>query len=257
MKVMRRIINIDEEKCDGCGLCAEACHEGAIQIIDGKAKLVRDDYCDGLGDCIGECPQDAISFEKRMAAPFDEEAVQQHLAGQKKAEAAPAGGGCLSDGCPGSAIRDLFEEGGGRMDVPAEAEPGLSELRNWPVQIHLVPPTAPYFDGADLLISADCAPFAVPDFHSRHLRGRVALVGCPKLDEVDRYRQKLAAIFANNDIRSIEVLRMQVPCCGGLTNLVEAALEDSGVAIPAGVTIVSPDGERVDRSLIVASTKTG
>jgi NAD-dependent dihydropyrimidine dehydrogenase PreA subunit len=247
---MRNIISIDEEKCDGCGLCADACHEGAIRIIDGKAKLVRDDYCDGLGDCLGECPQDAITIEERMADPFDEQAVEQHLAEQGADESAPAGGCPPGGGCPGSALRDLFEETGAE-ETPTESDAGPSQLRNWPVQIHLLPPNAPYFDAADLLISADCAPFAVPDFHSRYLQGRVALVGCPKLDDIERYRQKLAAIFANNDIRSIEVLRMEVPCCGGLTQVVQQALGDADAAIPAAVTTVSPQGEKIDRSLIV------
>lgn len=249
MKVMRKIITIDEEKCDGCGQCAEACHEGAIQMIDGKARLVRDDYCDGLGDCIGECPQGAITFEERMAEPFDEEAVEQHLAELESEEERER----LDCGCPGSAVREL----GAADKQPAEApvNSASSQLRNWPVQIHLVPPVAPYLDGADLLIAADCTPFAVPDFHQRYLRGRVALVGCPKLDEIERYRQKLAGIFANNDIRSIEVLRMEVPCCGGLPEVVRRALQDADAAIPASVTTLSPEGEKLDRSLIIAEDK--
>lgn len=242
MKVMRKIINIDEEKCNGCGQCVEACHEGAIQMIDGKAKLVRDDYCDGLGDCIGECPQDAITFEERMAEPFDEEAVEQHLAQDED--------DTLECGCPGSAVQDLDTADEEPTETPTSTGP--SQLRNWPVQIHLVPPTAEYLEGADLLIAADCTAFAVPDFHERYLRGRVALVGCPKLDEVERYRQKLADIFANNDVRSIEVLRMQVPCCGGLPEVVRRALEDSGAAIPASATTISAQGEKLDRSLIIA-----
>lgn len=246
MKVMRKIINIDEEKCNGCGQCVEACHEGAIQMIDGKAKLVRDDYCDGLGDCIGECPQDAITFEERMAEPFDEEAVEQQMAEEEIQD----DDNTLECGCPGTAVQEL--EGEDHESTEASASIGPSQLRNWPVQIHLVPPSAEYLEGADLLIAADCTAFAIPDFHERYLRGRVALVGCPKLDDIERYRQKLADIFANNDIRSLEVLRMQVPCCGGLPEVVRQALEDAGAAIPAGATTISSQGEKLDRSLIIA-----
>lgn len=251
MKVMRKIITIDEEKCDGCGLCADACHEGAIQMIDGKAKLVRDDYCDGLGDCIGECPQGAITIEERMAEPFDEDAVNQHLGGAKDEEC-----DTLDCGCPGTAVQSLGGEDEAPLESTADA-PAVSHLRNWPVQIHLVPPAAPYLDGADVLIASDCSPFAVPDFHDRFLRGRVALVGCPKLDDAERYIQKLADVFATNDIRSIEVLRMEVPCCAGLTHIVSSALQAAEAVVPAGVTTVSPDGAIVDRDVIAVRKQSG
>ena len=205
--MIRKIITIDKERCNGCGLCASACHEGAIGIVDGKAELLREDYCDGLGDCLPACPMNAISFEEREAPAYNEAAV---LAA-KKAKAAP---------------------------VAARVE---SRLTNFPVQIKLAPPKAPYFDGADLLIAADCTAFAYGNFHEDFIRGRVTLIGCPKLDSVD-YSRKLADIFGNNDIRSISVVRMQVPCCGGLPFAVRQALLASGKEIPVNVVTVSPQG---------------
>ena len=205
--MIRKIITIDKEQCNGCGLCASACHEGAIGIVDGKAELLREDYCDGLGDCLPACPMNAISFEEREAPAYNEAAV---LAA-KKAKVVP---------------------------VAARAE---SRLTNFPVQIKLAPPKAPYFDGADLLIAADCTAFAYGNFHEDFIRGRVTLIGCPKLDSVD-YSRKLADIFGNNDIRSITVVRMQVPCCGGLPFAVRQALLASGKEIPVNVVTVSPQG---------------
>lgn len=205
--MIRRIITIDEEKCNGCGLCADACHEGAIGMVDGKAKLLREDYCDGLGDCLPACPMNAISFEERDAPAYDEEAVRR-TKNQK--------------------IRD--------------AE---SQLTQWPVQIKLVPVNAPYFDGADLLIAADCTAYAYGNFHNDFIRNRITLIGCPKLDAVD-YTQKLTAIIANNDIRSITVVRMEVPCCGGIEYAAKQAIQASGKRLPWQVVTVSTDGKILD-----------
>lgn len=223
--MIRRIITIDEDKCNGCGLCAKACHEGAIGIIQGKARLLREDYCDGLGDCLPACPTGAITFEQREAPAYDEAAV---LAA-KQAKQAPQ-----PRGCPGSTCQSVVPEGA------AEAVPG--QLRNFPVQVKLVPPTAPWFDGADLLIAADCTAYACGSFHRDFMQGRVTLIGCPKLDSVD-YSQKLAQIFESNRIRSITVVRMQVPCCGGLPFAVNAALETCGREIPVQIVTLSPGGE--------------
>lgn len=246
---LRKIIKIDEDKCDGCGQCVTACHEGAIQLIDGKAKLVRDDYCDGLGDCVGECPQGAISFETREAAAYDEEAVKAHLAARQ--EAAPAA--CpsvqamltalgakdkLPCGCPSAQVREIEQ-----TQAPAETSETPSALRNWPTQLTLVPPNASYLQGADLLLSADCVPFAYGGFHTRLVPGKVVLQACPKLDDRDYYVEKLTAMFAGNDIKSITVARMEVPCCGGLVGIVQEALARSGKAIPARVVTLSVDGD--------------
>jgi len=205
--MIRRIIVIDEERCNGCGLCAGACHEGAIGIVDGKAKLLRDDYCDGLGDCLPACPMNAISFEEREALPYNEAAVQ---AAKREREQAVA-------------------------NVP-------SRLGNFPVQIKLLPPNAPFFDDADLLIAADCTAFAYGNFHERFMKGRVCMIGCPKLDGVD-YSEKLAQIFRNNPIRSITIVRMTVPCCGGLPYAVKAALEKAGKDIPLEIVTIHSNGE--------------
>ncbi len=204
--MLRKIIKIDEEACIGCGLCAKACHEGAIGMVDGKAKLLREDYCDGLGDCLPACPVDAISFEMREAPAYDAEAVRK----AQEAKNRPAG------------------------EVP-------SRLNQWPVQIKLVPVNAPYFGGADLLIAADCTAYAYGNFHDRFMRDKITIIGCPKLDMVN-YAEKLTAIFAENDIRSITVVRMQVPCCGGLPFAVRTALEASGKDIPLEIVIIDPNG---------------
>ena len=225
--MIRRIITIDEEKCNGCGLCADACHEGAIGIVDGKAKLLREDYCDGLGDCLPACPMNAISFEEREAPAYNEAAV---LAA-KKAKEAP-----LPCGCPGSACRSIKHDHE-RTDASAP-----NELTNFPVQIKLAPVNAPYFVGADLLIAADCTAYAYGNFYRDFIRGRVTLIACPKLDNID-YSEKLTDIFANNDIRSITLARMTVPCCGGLAHAVKTAIERSGRDIPLHTAIISPDGQ--------------
>ncbi len=229
--MIRKIIKIDEEKCNGCGLCAEACHEGAIDIVDGKAKLMRENYCDGLGDCLPACPVNAISFEEREAPAYDETAV---LAAKKAKEAKKSG--VLPCGCPGSQSRTIRHEASA---APTAAIPG--QLSQWPVQIKLVPVYAPYFDGADVLIAADCTAYAYGSFHNDFIRGRITLIGCPKLDEGD-YAEKLTAIFAGNDIKSVAVTRMEVPCCGGIENAVKRALNACGKDIPLRVVTISADG---------------
>ena len=230
--MVRRIIQIDKEKCNGCGLCAAACHEGAIGMVDGKAVLMRDDYCDGLGDCLPTCPTGAITFIEREAAAYDEAAVELN---KKKAEVK---GHATFSGCPGS--RAMQIERTAETKEMAEA-PVQSQLRQWPVQIKLVSVKAPYFEQADLLIAADCSAYAYGDFHQKFLKGKVVLVGCPKLDQVD-YSEKLTEIIKNNSIQSITVVRMEVPCCGGLEHAALRALEDSGKEIPCDVVTISVDG---------------
>ncbi len=227
--MIRKIICIDEDKCIGCGLCAHACQEGAIGMVDGKARLLREDYCDGLGNCLPACPTNAITFVEREAPAFDEAAVR---ASQQKA-ARPAQGGC-----PGQKIRQF------NTREPAEGSPSASQLRQWPCQLRLAPVSAPYFAGAELLIAADCTAFAYAAIHRDFMRGRITLIGCPKLDDAD-YADKLTEILRRNDIRSVSVLRMEVPCCGGLEHAARKALERSGKALPFDVTIVSIDGSAV------------
>lgn len=224
----RRIIEINEEKCIGCGLCAQACHEGAIGMVDGKAKLLRDDYCDGLGDCLPVCPTDAIQFVEREAAAYDEAAV---LANKEK----------KGQGCVGSMAKSIRRE----EVSPAATAPQQSQLRQWPVQIKLVPVKAPYFDGANLLIAADCAAYAYANFHQEFIRGKITVVGCPKLDGVD-YAEKLEEIIRSNDIKSVTVVRMEVPCCGGLERAAVTALQNSGRFIPWQVVTISVDGHIVE-----------
>ena len=228
--MIRRIITIDREKCNGCGLCADACHEGAIGMVDGKAALLRENYCDGLGDCLPACPTGAISFEEREAPAYDEAAV---LAAKKAKEAT------LPCGCPGTECRTV------EPAAPAVDAEVPSQLRNFPVQIKLAPVNAPYFDGADLLIAADCTAYAYGGFHNRFMRDRITMIGCPKLDAVD-YSEKLAQILTENDVKSITLTRMTVPCCGGLHHAVKTALEQSGKTIPLRVVIVSPDGQLME-----------
>jgi ferredoxin len=229
---VRKIIKIDEEKCDGCGLCVTACHEGALQVIDGKARLKSEIYCDGLGDCLSECPQDAITIEEREADAFDEKAVEVHLARQKSSKQAPAHPP-VEGGCPGTALRSFQQRA---APSPAgKGEGGPTQLSHWPVQLMLVPPGAPFLKGADLLICADCVPFAVPDFHARYLSGRSVLVGCPKLDDLNFYLEKLKAIFAEAEARSITVLKMQVPCCAGIA---QAAVQARNETVPQTETRV-------------------
>jgi len=240
-RITRKIIRIDEEKCDGCGICADACHEGAIQIIGGKAKLVKESYCDGLGDCIGPCPQDAITIEERFADEYDEDAVQKHLE-ERDSSTEPAKPVVCA--CPGSAVRELSHPAEPMETASSEIVP--SSLSTWPVQITLVPPNAPFLSDSDLLIAADCVPFAFPDFHNRFIKGRVALVGCPKLDDPGYYADKFTEIFKVNEIRSITVVYMEVPCCGGLVQLVHKALIQSGKQIPITFLKIGIKGDILD-----------
>lgn len=228
----RKIIHIDEEKCNGCGACASACHEGAIGIVNGKAKLLRDDYCDGMGDCLPECPTGAITFEEREAVAYDEAAVRANKLKKAGSFAPPHAG------CPGSRMRQMVRDGG---PIPDAAGTPESQLRQWPVQIKLAPVRAPYFQDADLLIAADCTAYAYADFHRKFIRGKIVLVGCPKLDGVD-YAEKLTEIIRGNDIRSVTIVRMEVPCCGGLDMAAKRALQSSGKSIPCQVVTISIDG---------------
>ena len=231
--MIRKIIQIDEERCNGCGICADACHEGAIEIIDGKAKLTRDDFCDGFGDCLPACPQNAISFIAREAAAYDEVAVEANK--RKKATA-------MAGSCPGAASRSFDRTQQAQVDSVAQQQ---SELSNWPVQIKLAPTQAPYFDGAHLLIAADCCAYSYATFHADYIRNRVCLIGCPKLDDVD-YTAKLTEIIANNDVKSVTICRMEVPCCGGLERMAAGALQASGKFIPWQVVTFSLDGRVLD-----------
>ena len=234
VKMIRRIIQIDREKCNGCGACAEACHEGAIAMVDGKAELMRDDYCDGLGDCLPACPTGAITFVEREAAAYDEQAVMENKQKKMRKE-----GMTLPCGCPGSQSRQIK-----RAEDPhagAQCATQESRLSQWPVQIKLVPVNAPYFDGAKLLIAADCTAYAYAAFHERFMRGHITLVGCPKLDSVD-YAEKLTEIIRENDVKSVTVVRMEVPCCGGLERAAVTALKNSGKFIPWQVVTVTLDG---------------
>ena len=274
--MLRKIIQIDEEKCIGCRLCVDACHEGAIGMVDGKARLLRDDYCDGLGDCLPACPTDAITFVEREAAPYDEAAVAAHLAARGSGSAtdsdsvptAPAGGcpgtavriladdAAPASGCPGSRSRALA--GGTAVSDPTAAVVAApagntdalsavaaalpSRLAQWPAQIKLVPVQAPYYQGRGLLIAADCTAFACASFHERFMSGNVTIIGCPKLDEGD-YAEKLTQIISGNDIKSVTIVRMEVPCCGGIENAVKQALQESGKFIPWNVVTISTDGK--------------
>ena len=227
----RKIIKIDEDKCIGCGLCAEACHEGGIGMVNGKAKLLRDDYCDGLGNCLPVCPTDAISFEEREAAAYDEDAVKANQAQQ----VAP-----LACGCPGTQSKTLNRHA---APAPSACEtPKDSRLMQWPVQIKLVPVNAPYFNNADLLVAADCTAYAHGDFHNKFMRNKITIIGCPKLDAGD-YTEKLTEIIKNNEIKSLTIVRMEVPCCGGLEFAAKNALKNSGKFIPWQVVTISTRGE--------------
>jgi NAD-dependent dihydropyrimidine dehydrogenase PreA subunit len=262
---MREIVRIDEDKCDGCGLCVPACAEGAIQIIDGKAKLLADNLCDGLGACLGHCPKDAIIIEKRAADEFDEEAVDHHLKtigrpplphppatpDQAPPAHAHAGGGCPSasvaaygggGGCPSARLMNFAPKA---PAVVADDQPGNrpSELRQWPVQMHLVPPSAPFLQGADLLLAADCAAFAYADFHRDLLKGKALLIGCPKLDDGQAYLQKLTAMLQQNDIKRLTVVHMEVPCCSGLVMMARQAVAQSGKDVPLETIRVGVQGE--------------
>ena len=233
--MIRKIIHINEEQCNGCGICADACHEGAIEMIDGKAKLVRENFCDGFGDCLPACPTGAITFEEREATAYDEAAVQKSMERKKMIEE------MMDSGCPGSQavkLKEMPEE----PIAPVPASSGtVSRLAQWPCQIKLVPTQAPFFDGAKLLIAADCTAYAYANMHEEFMRGRITVIGCPKLDGID-YTEKLREIIAGNDIREVTIVRMEVPCCGGLQRAAEAALQNSGKFIPWRVVTISRDG---------------
>ena len=232
--MLRKIIKIDEEKCIGCGKCAVACHEGAIEMVDGVAKLTREDYCDGLGDCLPACPAEAISFEEREAPAYDAEAVKQNMLKKQL--------GIIPGGCPGSRSVSIRREG----SSPSVAGEMPSRLMQWPCQLKLVPVNAPYLDGADLLIAADCTAYAYGNFHDDFMKNRITLIGCPKLDQGD-YSEKLGEIIKNNNIRSLSVVRMEVPCCGGIENAVKRALQASGKLIPWQVVTISTEGKILNR----------
>ena len=238
--MMRKIIKIDEEKCNGCGLCVEACHEEAIGMVNGKAKLLRDDYCDGLGDCLPTCPTNAISFEYREAAEYDEAAVKANM------EAKKAQKKTLACGCPGSQSKSINREVSNSTSISNDiVEIKGSQLNQWPVQIKLVPTNASYLKNASLLIAADCTAYAYGNFHNKFMKNKVTLIGCPKLDEVD-YAEKLTEILKENDTKNIVVTRMEVPCCGGIVNAVKTALQNSGKMIPWQIVTISVDGKIVD-----------
>ena len=232
-KMLRRIIQIDEEKCNGCGACAAACHEGAISMVDGKARLMRDDYCDGLGDCLPACPTGAITFVEREAAAYDEAAVKENLR-EKSASG--------HTGCPGHQMHRFDRP---RASLSIAIYPSLYQLGQWPCQIKLVPVNAPYFQGAKLLIAADCTAFAYANLHQDFMRGKITLIGCPKLDGVD-YSEKLTQILRSNDIQSVTIVRMEVPCCGGLELAAQKALQASGKFLPWQVVTISIDGKILD-----------
>ena len=239
--MMRKIIRIDHERCNGCGACAKACHEGAIEIINGKAELVREHFCDGLGDCLPECPTGAISFEEREAPAYDEKAVKE--AQEKvflKNQAASK-----HMGCPGAKSMQIQRPTAPETGIPAPNPGQMSALRNWPVQIKLAPISAPYFNGAKLLIAADCTAYAYASFHQDFIRNKLTLIGCPKLDQVD-YSEKLTAIIQGNDIQSVTIVRMEVPCCGGLEMAAKKALQNSGKFIPWQVVTISIDGKMIE-----------
>ncbi len=249
-KSVRPIIRIDENKCDGCGLCARACHEGAIAIVDGKARLVSESYCDGLGACLGECPRGAIAIETREAADFDEKAVVQ-------ARKAGMPNGPMVCGCPGTMARSLKEMMNPDLSkqVPPPVQEGKTEipasrLANWPVQLSLVPVNAPYLKNARLLLAADCTAAACPDLHGRFLEGRILLMGCPKLDDAEFYKEKVRSIITENGIESIEVLTMEVPCCGGLVRLVQSAVEEAERPITLTLTTIGIQGERKETETV-------
>jgi NAD-dependent dihydropyrimidine dehydrogenase PreA subunit len=238
----RKIVKIDEEKCNGCGLCIPNCAEGALKIIDGKAKLISDEFCDGLGACLGNCPQDAIKVIEREAAAFDEEAVKKHLTPQDDKGSQVLIQENIPCGCPGSAVQDRRDEKSSQTTV--EAGKLQTELRQWPIQLHLVPPTAPYLKNADLLIAADCVPFAYADFHRDFLKDKVLIIGCPKLDDAEFYVEKLANILKSNDIKSVTIVNMEVPCCFGLQRITEDAIKKSGKIITLRQTIITTRGEK-------------
>lgn len=241
--MLRKIITIDEVLCNGCGLCVDACHEGAIGLVDGKARLLRDDYCDGLGDCLPACPTGAIRFEEREADAYDEEAVQKKKKSRLSSEQASAKQDTLPCGCPGTRAKTMERE---NPSAPvAAAVPQTSQLRQWPVQLKLVPANAAYLNGAHLLVAADCAAYACGNFHADYMKNRITLIGCPKLDEGD-YSEKLTAMLRDNEIKSVTAVRMEVPCCGGIEAAVKKALSACGKLIPWQAVTLSTDGKALE-----------
>ena len=242
MKQMRKVIEIDEALCNGCGQCVPACEEGAIQVIDGKAKLVADKYCDGLGACLGDCPTGALKVIEREADTFDEEAVAAHLATMKAAP--PADAPSAPRGCPSAQLRSLNPA---NPDAQDAADPTPSALKHWPVQIRLVPPTAPFLEGADLLVAADCVPVAYAGFHRDFLRDKVVMVGCPKFDDLEMYEERFRDIFAANDVNSVTAMVMEVPCCQGLPVAVQRAMQKAGKNVPLEIVVVGVQGDILAR----------
>jgi NAD-dependent dihydropyrimidine dehydrogenase PreA subunit len=256
--MIRKMVRIDEEKCNGCGLCVPACAEGAIRIIDGKARLVADNLCDGLGACLGDCPVDAITVEEREADEFDEAAVEKHLKeiGREVQPHLNHPAAAHAGGCPSAAVQSFAAPGGGcpsarmmTLDKPAAEETAAvdsrpSRLAQWPIQLHLVPPTAPFFKGADVLLAADCAPFAYADFQEELLKGKALAIACPKLDNTEPYVEKLTAMITQSNIRSLTVVHMEVPCCNGLIFMARKAIADSGRNIPFETVCIGIRGDR-------------
>ncbi len=252
MKVKRKIVEIDAERCNGCGQCVPACAEGAMQIIDGKAKLISDVYCDGLGACLGECPQDALKVIERVADEFDEAAVEKHLQSSLRSQSAEAA--IPASGCPSARTRILSPAQ--KNDIAAETaganERQKSALAHWPVQIRLMQPGAAFLKNADLLIAADCTPIAYPDFHKDFLQGKAVMIGCPKFDNADAYIEKFAQIFKTANIKSVTVVVMEVPCCQGLPVIVREGMERAGKNMPIEKIVISADGEILQRELLAA-----
>ena len=251
MKIERKIIKIDEELCDGCGQCVPSCAEGAIEIVDGKARLVAEKYCDGLGACLGECPNGALTIVEQEAEEFDEEAVEEYLS--SKAHVKSVEETTMACGCPSSQIQSFVpSESCQEANKPVVQNNAVSALFHWPVQIRLVPPTAPYLKGADLLVSADCTPIAYPNFHQDFMKGKVVMIGCPKFDDIQEYIQKFADIFSKAKIKSVTVAVMEVPCCEGLPVIVGKGMEMAGKEIPMEKVVISSRGEVLSTERLAA-----
>lgn len=235
--MIRKIVNIDEKKCNGCGLCAKACHEGAIELIDGKAKLISDEYCDGLGDCLPECPTGAITIIERESKAYDDELVKKRMEEKKKEEKEK-----MPCGCPGTAAKKIERKIVKTSVKEVRNDDALSELMQWPVQLKLINTNAPYLKDANLLVAADCTAYAYANFHRDFIKGHITVIGCPKLDDINYYKEKFVEIIKNNDLKSITVVRMEVPCCGGIVGAVKAAMLEAGVIVQYKEVIVGTDG---------------